>query len=310
MPQNLLKKTCFFWGEILFLPVLFLAFLPFPATGQVHHFSNPNVKVQVSKDFLTVQSSGLPDHKWERVNPNTPIAQKFVFKIPRAPKFAGQPSQVPSRGPIGIAINGVAFFGPEDKQGKLAIENHGLDSCRGHPSDRGVYHYHSTPACINKDSLGKHSPVIGYAFDGFKIYGQQDENGVKPRDLDKCNGHNDSNRGYHYHATVDYPYILGCYKGIPESSNFDRNQRSKRIVIGGSHDPMPRGKRGRNKDALRQACEADRLRFCPNIPPGPQLHQCMRANTRSFSRNCLQAIQNLGPPPRRPPPGRRPPPSQ
>jgi hypothetical protein len=309
MPQtNLSEKYFLFFRKIFIALILFSSFLPLSANAQVHHFSNPKIKVEVSKDFLKVYSSGLPDHKSERVNPNTPIGQKFVFKIPRVPKFAKSPAQVPSRGPIGIAVNGVVFFGPEDKQGKLAIENHGLDSCRGHPSDRGVYHYHSTPACIHKNLSAKHSPVIGYAFDGFKIYGQLGEKGKKPNNLDKCNGHQDSGRGYHYHATTGFPYILGCYKGIAEPSNFDRNQRSKRIVIGGSQNSgQMQGRQGRREDPLRQACESDRLRFCPNIQPGPQLHQCMQANTRSFSRNCLNSIQNFGPP-RRPPPGRRPPP--
>lgn len=303
---NSSEKHFLFFREIFIAQVLSILFFTFPAVAQVHHFSNPKIKVEVSNSFLIVYSSGLPDHNWERINPNTPVKQNFIFKIPIVPKVAKTPTQVPSRGPIGIALNGVVFFGPEDKRGKLAIENHGLDSCRGHPSDRGVYHYHSTPACIHKDIHAKHSPVIGYAFDGFKIYGQQGENGNKPTDLDKCNGHKDSKRGYHYHATAGFPYILGCYRGVPEPSNFDKNQRSNRINLGSG---APSNQRSRRKDdALRQACESDRLRFCPNTQPGPQLHQCMRANTKSFSRNCLEAIQNFSPPARRPAPGRRSPP--
>jgi hypothetical protein len=301
---KLTSKNFLLFGKVF---ITLVSFFPLSAIAQVHHFSNPKVNVQVSKDFLTVYSHGLPNHNWEKVNPNTPVKQSFVFKIPRNPKISARSTKVPSRGPIGIAINGVVFFGPEDKRGKLAIENHGLDSCRGHPSDRGVYHYHSTPACVHKDGARKHSPVIGYAFDGFKIYGQLGNGGKNPIGLDSCNGHKDTERGYHYHATAGYPYILGCYKGIPESSNFDRKQRSKTIVLGAGA-PRPNQQRGRKDDAIRQACEADRLRFCPNFQPGPQLHQCMRTNTRSFSRNCLEAIQKSGPPPRRPPPGRRPPP--
>ena len=37
-----------------------------------------------------------------------------------------------------------------------------------------------------------------------------------------CNGHSDSERGYHYHATAEYPYIIGAYRGVVEASNIDR----------------------------------------------------------------------------------------
>ena len=73
-----------------------------------------------------------------------------------------------------------------------------------------MYHYHSTPACVHKERPGQHSPVIGYAFDGFKIYGLQGEKGPAPRDLDFCNGHEDGERGSHYHTTKGFPYVLGC----------------------------------------------------------------------------------------------------
>jgi hypothetical protein len=47
----------------------------------------------------------------------------------------------------------------------------GLDRCLGHPERRGVYHYHQYSACLFQDTAGKHSPIIGVAFDGFPIYG-------------------------------------------------------------------------------------------------------------------------------------------
>ena len=43
-----------------------------------------------------------------------------------------------------------------------------------------------------------------------KIYGLQGEKGRAPRDLDSCNGHEDGERGYHYHTTKGFPYVLGC----------------------------------------------------------------------------------------------------
>ena len=29
-------------------------------------------------------------------------------------------------------------------------------------------------------------------------------------------------RGYHYHVTDTFPYILGAYRGVVEMENFDR----------------------------------------------------------------------------------------
>jgi hypothetical protein len=37
-------------------------------------------------------------------------------------------------------------------------------------------------------------------------------------DLDLCHGHKHGTLGYHYHATLEYPYTVGCYMGTPISS--------------------------------------------------------------------------------------------
>jgi hypothetical protein len=68
--------------------------------------------------------------------------------------------------------------------------------------------------------------VIGFAFDGFPIYGPYESDGLMAKEatgelsLDSCNGHTDSVRGYHYHVTPGrFPYIIGGYAGVPELSN-------------------------------------------------------------------------------------------
>jgi hypothetical protein len=261
------------------------------AEAQEHHFTNPQVRVQVTSETLDVSTTGYPDHKWEKVNPNRPSKQNFNFKIPRHPKIASRTTAVPSRGPIAVAVNGVVFFGPEDREGKIAIENHGLDSCLGHPAPSGVYHYHCTPGCVHKDAPKQHSPVIGYAFDGFKIYGLQGERGRSPQDLDQCNGHTDKRRGYHYHTTENFPFVLGCYRGTPTLANYDRNQKGP-----GSKNKR-RGRNGSNP--VRQYCETDRQQYCPNMPPSREMMQCMIRNKNKFNTQCRQALQNHRPPGRR-----------
>ena len=63
------------------------------------------------------------------------------------------------------------------------------------------------------------SPVIGFALDGYPIFGPYDESGVLQRgldfggDLDECNGKTDSNGNYGYYLTVDPPFAPPCLKG-------------------------------------------------------------------------------------------------
>ncbi|QPJ61324.1 MAG: YHYH protein [Candidatus Nitronauta litoralis] len=283
----LIKKTI-----LVFFAAAFLNLFTWgTVTAQDLWFSNPKVKVQVSGEFYSVQSDGMPDHKWQQVNPNTPTPQNIRVLIPRNPVKAAQTTPVPSRGPIAIAINGVVFFGPEDAHGKLAIENHGLDSCQGHPAPTGMYHYHSTPACVYHDKRDQHSPVIGYAFDGFKIYGLLGDHGLPPRDLDSCNGHEDAERGYHYHTTRDFPYVLGCYRGTATVTG--KNRGGKEM----GRERMRPGP-GRGGDRMRQACDADRRRYCPNMPPSREMHECMRRNRHNFSSTCQEAMRQHRPPPR------------
>ena len=56
------------------------------------------------------------------------------------------------------------------------------------------------------------------------LYGKLGTGGValKDSDLDACHGHTHAvlfhgttQTIYHYHATAEYPYTLGCYKGTP-----------------------------------------------------------------------------------------------
>lgn len=193
-----------------------------------------NVKVSVTATHLLVESDGIPDHETgefpNRTNPNRIQKQNYRFSIPLAPKFADAPSRLPM-GPIGVALNGVPFYNPYTLEGNDAVQGpfaEVFDSCCGHPDQLGRYHYHKYPTCLKspfQEEPGKHSPILGYAFDGFAIYGPQGDDGNAPQDLDECNGHTDADRGYHYHVTKKFPYILGAYKGVVDRENFDRRGR-------------------------------------------------------------------------------------
>ena len=71
---------------------------------------------------------------------------------------------------------------------------------------------------------GRHSDLVGYALDGYGLYGPFGENGARltNADLDACHGHTHTIPWdgapvslYHYHVTREYPYTVGCYHGTP-----------------------------------------------------------------------------------------------
>ncbi len=196
-----------------------------PAPGKTPF--DANVKVTSDRDDMIVESDGIPNHPHgdfpNADNPNPILKQHYRFLIPRHPRLAAKVTPTPF-GPIGVAVNGIPFYNQYNGEGEDAVKLETFDSCCGHPDPQGRYHYHKYPVCLHspfKDAKGKHSALIGYAFDGFPIYGPNGENGQPPKDLDSCNGHQDKVRGYHYHVTAGYPYILGGYHGVVEVKNFD-----------------------------------------------------------------------------------------
>lgn len=130
-------------------------------------------------------------------------------------------------GLIGIALNGVAFYGGAvDADGNLldvqddAGEWTSFDFCSGHASGFGEYHYHFPPSCLiaKLPSFSDgHSPQIGWSLDGFPIYGPKGPNGVAMRVcsqsgadstycLDSCSGYEATLSGidsfkYRYYIT-------------------------------------------------------------------------------------------------------------
>jgi hypothetical protein len=193
------------------------------------------VRLRHEPEFLVIESQGWPNHPTATFpnsgNPNTMRVQEFTFRLPLEPRKAAEITRLPM-GPIGVALNGVVFFNPFEQGGMNAVEGYSevwLDSCCGHPQQTGVYHYHKYPTCVKSpfpDDGTRHSPVIGFAFDGFPIHGPYESDGVMAKDLegdralDVCNGHEDSERGYHYHVTPGrFPYVIGGYHGVPEPSN-------------------------------------------------------------------------------------------
>ena len=101
----------------------------------------------------------------------------------------------------------------------------------------GTYHYHNYSPCLNdkRDQPNQHSSLMGYALDGFGIFGLYGEDGaiLNNQKLDECHGHTHAvywngllQTIYHYHFTREYPYSVGCFRGQTTSRGQGQGQRA------------------------------------------------------------------------------------
>jgi len=226
----------------------------------------------LSGDLRVIQSNNCPNHYSECVGKGDicdvgdGITEAVVgdknITIPATPCISNYTDSEWDGYPVycildslGIAFNGVALFGPSGNDAcddAIDAEGETFDYCGGHANPDGTYHYHVAPACLldqlgdSEDSVDGHSPQIGWAYDGFPVYGPHGLNGEyielcsqstsNTSDcLDTCSGHDQHEIDgfkYHYHApgpvgdlktnpvdpipsTDRYPYLFGCFKGIP-----------------------------------------------------------------------------------------------
>lgn len=143
--------------------------------------------------------------------------QVTTFVIPVKPQYL-KTAQSFDRGGIGVAFNGVKYEPPAPTHAILAAHTIApLDDHGGHVNPHGGYHYHAvTNDTKEQPQSDLHSPMLGFATDGFGIYALTDENGGQPTDLDECGGHSDAVRGYHYHAgEPGKNQIIKCLHGLP-----------------------------------------------------------------------------------------------
>ena len=221
------------------------------------------VELSVQDGNLLISSTGIPNHDFESGPGCCAQENEYQWIIPGEPAIAEELTWAPNRGAIAITVTGVPIFGPEEGPGGDAVALHFdyfeedrqpivIGVCGGHSAGT-IYHYHFDANCIHwheenpensndwkeydpeKIDSKIHSPIIGFAFDGFPIYGpygwdedgevigmttsyklKDGENGYNGIDsweytegfgtLDECNGHffstPEAPKGiYHYHST-------------------------------------------------------------------------------------------------------------
>ncbi|MCE9562160.1 MAG: YHYH protein [Planctomycetes bacterium] len=213
-------------------------------TVEKDQFVPDAVVISFTEKHLVMKSKNLPNHptavfpdrsRFLDGNPNVIREQRDTWYIPLEPK--PNPTRAAAMtmenkrglpmGPIGVAVNGVVFFNPFDHITEAdAVWR--LDRCCGHPSPSSEYHYHKYPVCVNTpwaDDGSEHSPLIGFAFDGFPVYGPYESKGLLAKDskdnpLNEYNLHEDDARGPHYHVTPGkFPHIIGGYWGEMDPNN-------------------------------------------------------------------------------------------
>lgn len=238
------------------------------------------LQIHVTNGKCQFSSNAIPNHDFNDGNrsfPNQVSAQNAQYTITASPSKASSTTALSLQRDNAIFLNGVkldllaaACYGVGD--GKIGCNNmstpwrydpmhphndFGTDSHNAHTQPDGTYHYHGNPMAMFSGTNAAASPVIGFAADGFPIYGSYfDDNGTIRKvtssyrlksgsrvaingtnpggsydgtyrddyefvanqgDLDECNGMT-VNGVYGYYVTDSYPWVMGCFQGTPDSS--------------------------------------------------------------------------------------------
>mmetsp|Transcript_16509 Transcript_16509/g.37941 ORF Transcript_16509/g.37941 Transcript_16509/m.37941 type:complete len:154 (+) Transcript_16509:465-926(+) len=111
-------------------------------TNQVAIYTCP------TSDKRVIISNGVPDHTVTIYNPNTLCEINWVVEIPLSPvENEGGLTEIPIRGMIAMAVNGVPAYGPQEADGFNAVEVTqstlvGAGFWYGHASPNNAWHVH------------------------------------------------------------------------------------------------------------------------------------------------------------------------
>lgn len=217
-----------------------------------------DVSVECVDGHATLSSETYPDHELMTgivgTNEQVPVpASRYSAPIPLDPVLGETPQTRDSS--LGVAINGVPIFdytgGGEMSEEDLyhhqtqhdTLITQQLDVCGGHAGRGDDYHYHVKPTCMIEmmENAGDDA-IIGWAFDGFPIYGDTNPDGtaIEVGVLDVCNGQPDSTYGYRYHTSSNAPYIIQCLMGeVGDLRDLPRVAPLKSAAGGGAEPGMP-----------------------------------------------------------------------
>jgi YHYH protein len=227
-------------------------------------------------DTCTIHSNAVPNHDFnaqgrfrEQVR-----EQSQRYTVPAKPQAQARAMPLSLQVDNGVFLNGVKLdllaagcFGvangrtgcndmhtPYRYDPMAPSARFGTDEHNAHTQPDGTYHYHGNPmALFEQTRPSQPSPVVGFAADGFPIFGSfirvdgvlrkarssyQLKPGVRgggpggaydgmfvddwqyvpgSGDLDECNGMTQDG-SYGYVITDTYPHVMACFRGAPHES--------------------------------------------------------------------------------------------
>jgi len=220
------------------------------SVGAGASYVKPTISVTCSNSELKVSSNGMISFPFEQKTPNSLSAQTWSWSVPLNPAKAKTITSIKNvLGTLGFTVSGLPIYGPTEGPQPTAqafgdpVYNKILDTCGGHTGPGSEYHHHAI-TLVEQCNLSKQA-ILGYALDGFPIYttlGCLDKKCTKTAlmqsgyiktgnpvtntwdaytykasksasVLDSCNGRTQPDGTYGYHATTNFPYIIGCFTG-------------------------------------------------------------------------------------------------
>jgi len=161
-------------------------------SGQARYFT-AGVALAQENGLLYVGSNGMAAHAmglWPNTTVTSATPQHWVFALNQTPTETVTKYPVPTNNIIGVAINGVPFFSvvaeeidtltwvndpsvTETYTVNIAAGTSyvGPDASNGYLTSTGAYVYRANPTLLYTLNSSQHSPLIGFALDGFPIYG-------------------------------------------------------------------------------------------------------------------------------------------
>ncbi len=186
-----------------------------------------NKRIVTANGYPNIAPGRFPN----RGNPHSIAKKNYRLAMPLTPKKTGRAKPI-GHTPFGIALNGV-LMDPGTAETWQNNRNSGwnyealgggcelgLDRYNAHVQPDGTYHYHGIPTGVMAQNGGRKTPaLVGYAADGFPIYGTYGyADPAKPSKMKKLkssyvikSGNRPGGPGGRYNGvfTQDYAYVAG-----------------------------------------------------------------------------------------------------
>ena len=152
----------------------------------------PRLSVVCTETEVRVTTNDIPHYTFIPLTPNALVENNVTHIFPRFPEVAAEPSRIndgfPQLGSAGVTNTGLsmnaASEGPTPDPYGDPVANALLDACGGH-TGRDYHNHTIAEKCFIPSGLvaepwnnpdpdpSQPSPVLGYALDGFPIYGNR-----------------------------------------------------------------------------------------------------------------------------------------